>query len=255
MSQWRYLWTGERIQGPMTSAEVRRLEDVLPPESLVWGAGAGWQPIWSDFSAPEGGPSDDAEDPVGPPPPPPPPPGRATSVTSRGGPKLVPVILLAAALLIGFVALVVSLSRSPTPVPAVPVAPSPSNPAATQKFTSEPAPPQPDVSGQWKGTMDGGRYRFDMALEQDSDGGLTARMTQINQETGTSGTERLSGTQSGNRITLRGYDWSADTPADWSLDTITAQINEGPDDVLMSGTYTCGTCSGRSDIEGRLSSR
>lgn len=274
MSQWFYLWFDGRVHGPVTASELRRQEASLGPNAKVWNINTGWQPVWTAFSSPESA-DEELPDPTSAPPSPPLPPeelppasapthvatddapgvpATARSPSSQvGRPGL--LLIAAVALLVfgGLVALGVSAMRSPSSTQPAAASPSPTykNESTEGGPGDEGGSSGPLASGDWVGAMDSGRYTFEMSVDEDVGGNLSARMTQNDTQSGESGTEYLSGRRTGDRLVLKGFEWSADTPPSWSLDTIRAQIFETPQTRKFSGTYTCGACGGARPIQGR----
>lgn len=270
MSHWTYVWVDERVAGPMTLTEFRRLEPTLNPDSLVWHPEDGWVPVWMAFAAPEGEESSwPSADSASPPSPPLPPGGtvqeRSESRSGRalvgGVSRPVTLLVLVVAVLAGGVLLILGLGSRGADEQAEPNSTTvgtvePSNEGTPPE--EEDIPPEEDVlvissPGYWTGTMASGQYRFEMTIRERPGGSLRARMTQTSSETGLSGTEFLSGRREANTLRLQGDRWSRGTPAGWSLDTIDARVSRASNGgYRMSGTYTCPTCSGVNDIRGKF---
>lgn len=101
----------------------------------------------------------------------------------------------------------------------------------------------------WDGTMNGGRYEYTMNISEGSGGSLSAVMYRRNAKTGKDGYQTLTGSISGDTVTLNGQSWQ-NAPRSWTTDQITVKVSEGEATRVMQGTYTCTGCKGSSDIKG-----
>ena len=277
MAVWVYLWTGERVTGPLTVEEYRRLEPTLGPETLVWDLQEGWIPIWRVFDAPDGTQTGwlhaDAETPPAPPPPPQQDPaitgdrdqptvlddqasdiGPEREAPATGTRRIGLLAALVAGAVVAGCLIVVWITRSGGSEPTATDQTGGDAAGASQSPSSSTSEAEAGTTlqGHWMGSMNSGRYRYEMTMREKPSGQLNATMTQTDVSTGQSGTEFLTGRRTDDGLLLQGRRWSRDSPAGWSLDRIGAKVAQSPKGWRMSGTYTCPTCNSEADIQGRM---